>query len=83
MKKEKILITVEGGIVQSICSTNPNLQIAIDDYDKHSDDPVCVATNFPFEHTPNIRECFKFPLDAMEQEAYDTLDQAGFFNQSK
>lgn len=31
--KTKILIRVEGGIVQSICSNNPSVEIAVVDYD--------------------------------------------------
>lgn len=38
----KILITVEGGIVQSIC-TNFEAQYVVIDYDKHSDEPVLVG----------------------------------------
>lgn len=38
----KILITVEGGIVQSIC-TNLDAQIVVVDYDKHGDERIIVS----------------------------------------
>ena len=42
MKKIKILIIVEGGIVQSV-STNYEAEIVVVDFDKHGDEPVIVS----------------------------------------
>lgn len=40
--KPKILITVEGGIVQSVCTSSPDFEIMIIDYDE----PVCVSGKY-------------------------------------
>lgn len=42
MKKVKILITVEGGVVQNIC-TNCEAEIVVIDYDRKGDEPVIVS----------------------------------------
>lgn len=42
MKKTKVLIIVEGGIVQSV-HADSDLEYVVVDYDKHSDDPVLIG----------------------------------------
>ena len=40
MSKNKIIITVEGGIIQSVCATDPKLEIVVIDYDNDDEDKV-------------------------------------------
>lgn len=46
MSRTKILIVIQGGIIQNICTSNPDVDIAVIDYDvfenDEDDDPVNV-----------------------------------------
>lgn len=79
--KVKILITVEGGIVQSVCASSADVEIAIVDYDKHSDDPVCVSV----PSSPDVvfsghawEQCFTGKLDEDEKAAQEELKKHRF-----
>ena len=76
----KILITVEGGIVQSVCASNPDVRIMIIDYDKHSDEPVSVSGKYEpdgvFENM--AEEAFTGELTENEKFAQDELKKQNF-----
>ncbi len=48
MPKPIVLIVVEGGIVQNVVSECA-VQVAVVDYDKHSDEPVLFHSTYPVE----------------------------------
>jgi hypothetical protein len=61
--KQKILIVVEGGIVQSICSDRPikDIEIMVADYDDHAEEPVLYAdyTNSVEIDPESVEEVFR------------------------
>jgi hypothetical protein len=80
MGKLKILITVEGGIVQSIC-TNVDADIVVIDYDDKSDDPVLVSEILsPDSITDGLMhvELFKGDLHSSEKIAQEQLKDLNF-----
>jgi hypothetical protein len=88
--KTKILITIEGGVVQSVISNDQDVVIAIVDYDDNSDDnlddPVMVQVGAPDMVLRNMADAFKpsdgYKLDKVERLARLKLHQAKFFENS-
>ncbi len=80
MKKSKILITVEGGIVQSVMSTDTNIQFVIVDYDLKGDEPVIVSDPTKPEKlkTENFYELFTDEKDPIDMEVRDKLKRLKF-----
>jgi hypothetical protein len=79
--ESKILIVIEGGIVQNVISDNPDVLVAIIDYDKHSDDPVLVRVSTPDEVYNNMADvfnCGRNKLDKYERLARKTLRRENF-----
>lgn len=75
MSKNKIIITIEGGLVQAICATDPKIEIFVVDYDNidQGDDPV-------YEYSPDYvfkdghaHEIFMGSLNPAETEVRDEL----------
>ena len=81
--KIKILITVEGGIVQSVCTNNPDCKVVIIDYDDKGDEPVLVSEVLEPDMVINENELFykknfKGPLHASELIAKEQLKDLKF-----
>lgn len=80
--KDKVLITIEGGIVQSVCTSN-NAKIVIIDYDDKGDEPVIVSQ----ATGPDVivrkgetfyEECFTGKLHKSEKIAQEKLREMNF-----
>ena len=82
--KTKILVTIEGGIVQSVTSNDNDVVIAIVDYDDNSDDPVLVQVGPPDVVYRNMADAFKsaYKLDKAERLARLKLYVAKFFEKT-
>ena len=81
--KIKILITVEGGIVQNVCTNNSDCEIVIIDYDDKGDEPVLVSEVLEPDMVINANELFykkvfKDPLHPSELLAKEQLKDLKF-----
>lgn len=78
--KTKILITVEGGIVQSVISNNKEIEYVIVDYDLKGDEPVIVGEKTKPEKLKgdNFYELFTDKKDPVEMEVRDSLKRKKF-----
>lgn len=78
--KTKVLITVEGGIVQSVMSNDDSIQYVITDYDKNGDERVIVSKPTEPEkiETEKVYELFKNKLDEDEKFVHDRLKKFKF-----
>lgn len=80
----KILITVEGGIVQCVTSNSADIVVAIVDYDMHnSDEPVLIQVGPPDLIVKDMAQAFEtrnktFKLDKYERLARLKLHSAKF-----
>jgi len=83
MSKPKVLITVEGGIVQSV-SSNTAIDIVIVDYDLDAVDPVSISGPFDPDEYFNDEEAYKllddseFPLSEEEESVKTYLKNIKF-----
>lgn len=81
--KNKILITVEGGIVQNV-STNFEAEIVIVDFDLKSDDPVIVSEKLEPDAVLGQKDKFYeefYSKDAVAKEdqfVYEKLKELNF-----
>jgi len=76
----KVLITVEGGIVQSVMSNDDNIKYVIVDYDKNGDERVIVSSvKNPEEiKTEKAYELFEKKVDEDERYVYKKLKKLNF-----
>ena len=75
--KTKILITLEGGVIQNITTTKPEIEISILDYTGADDRRPFVAI-FKTDLVEDMRELFKRELDKDELSAVNQLIELGF-----
>gem|GEM_PF-4081932 len=80
--KTKILITLEGGVIQNITTTKPEIEISILDY-TGSDDGKPFVTLFKTDIVEDMRELFKHKLDKDELSAVNQLIELGFLAPEK
>lgn len=76
----KLLITVEGGVVQGVMTTDKkSVRVVVVDYDKHSDEPVVVSAQ-PLEKlkAENYYEIFTDQTDPVEMQVRDELKRLKF-----
>lgn len=78
-KKSRILIIVEGGIVQSIMTDQDNMRAVVIDFDKQSDEPCIVAEPEveKLKHD-NFYELYTDKSDAEEMEIREELKRLKF-----
>jgi hypothetical protein len=75
--KTKILITLEGGVIQNITATKPEIEISILDYDGADDRRPFVAI-FKTDIVEDMKELFNRDLDQDELSAVNQLIELGF-----
>lgn len=80
--KTKILITLEGGVIQNITTTKPEIEISILDYDGDDDGKPFVAI-FKTDMVEDMRELFNHELDKDELSAVNQLIKLGFLAPEK
>lgn len=71
---KKVLITVEGGIIQSIGSNDKNIQFVTVDYDDQGDEPVLIKGPEKAHYTSNFfYKGLKDAADPASKEVYKFL----------
>jgi hypothetical protein len=80
--KTKVLITIEGGIVQSVVSNIQDIEIIIVDYDDHADEPVVIdgpkAPDHFFVDTKAYRMLYSKHTNKSVQKVRRLLKKIGF-----
>lgn len=75
----KVLVTIEGGICQSVITNNENCEIVIIDYDKNGDDPVVISgIQEPNEVVVNMYDLFVGVNDPDEKFVHEELKRLKF-----
>lgn len=76
MQNTKVLITVQGGLIQSVCSNQHNMTVIIVDYDRgdHGENPVYE------EPVQGINEITFDNPTPMEAEVKNELERIHFFD---
>jgi hypothetical protein len=61
MKRQKVVISASGGVVNAVCTDDPNLEVYLVDFDELEEDPKagCSGRPYPIDSLDEFRSAVK------------------------